>query len=89
MEALELESKEDKRNNKRMDRIRHYRKVIDLYRCDENEKENTKNNHPGEVDMLITIDGQNEMLQEIKQHGEEAVQAAITLRDLSGATSSE
>jgi hypothetical protein len=89
LEALELESKEDKGKNKRMDRIRHYRKVIDLYRSDENEKENTKNNHPGEVDMLITIDGQNEMLQEIKQHGEEAVQAAITLRDLSGATSSE
>ncbi|CAL5089628.1 unnamed protein product [Urochloa decumbens] len=84
LEVPELESKEDDDKKRRCkDRVRLCRKVIDLYNNDDRIKENTKNKYPGEVDMLIAVYCQNELTpQQIEQHGEEAVTAAITLMNM-------
>jgi hypothetical protein len=63
----------------------HFRKVIELYKNGDNRKKISKNKDPREVDvssMLMTMDCGNElMLQQIEQHGEEAVRDAILLTD--------
>lgn len=91
MEAQELERKEDKGKNRRCsNRVQHYRKIIELYKNGDNRKRNSNNKDPREVDMssmLMTIDCGNELkLQQIEQHGEEAVRGAILLMNFSGAT---
>ncbi|KAG2632596.1 hypothetical protein PVAP13_2NG109600 [Panicum virgatum] len=90
LEAQELEREEDKGQNKRrINRVQHSRKVTEFYKNGDNRKKNSKNKDPREVGvstMLTTIDCGNEvMLKQIEQHGEEAVRGAIILMDFSGA----
>ncbi|CAN6197393.1 unnamed protein product [Urochloa humidicola] len=72
LEAPGLESKEGKGKNMRcMGRIRKYK------------KENPKNKGPREVDMLMTIDRQDEQMpQQVEQDGDEGVKAATILMDM-------
>jgi len=89
LEAQELEREEGKwKNTRRINQVR-TRKVTELYKNGDNRKKNSKNKDPREVGvstMLTTIDCGNEvMLKQIEQHGEEAVRGAIILMDFSGA----
>lgn len=72
-----MEREEDKgKNKRRINRVQHSRKVTELYKNGDNRKKNSKNKDPREVGvstMLTTIDCGNEvMLKQIEQHGEEA-----------------
>ena len=84
-----MEREEGKwKNTRRINQVR-TRKVTELYKNGDNRKKNSKNKDPREVGvstMLTTIDCGNEvMLKQIEQHGEEAVRGAIILMDFSGA----
>ena len=83
-----MEREEDKwKNTRRINQVR-TRKVTELYENGDNRKKNP--NEDQEVDVsttLTTIDCGNElMLKQIEQHGEEAVTGAIILMDFTGAT---
>jgi len=88
LEAQELEREEDKwKNTRRINQVR-TRKVTELYENGDNRKRNPNEDQEVAVSTtLTTIDCGNElMLKQIEQHGEEAVTGAIILMDFTGAT---
>ncbi|KAG2640988.1 hypothetical protein PVAP13_2KG137100 [Panicum virgatum] len=88
LEAQELEREEDKwKNTRRINRVR-TRKVTELYENGDNRKKNPNEDQEVAVSTtLTTIDCGNElMLKQIEQHGEEAVTGAIILMDFTGTT---
>ena len=84
-----MEREEDKgKDKRRINRVQHSRKVTELYENGDNRKRNPNEDQEVAVSTtLTTIDCGNElMLKQIEQHGEEAVTGAIILMDFTGAT---